>query len=487
MMSVQTSQANSCLGTEPTGPRHSLFSNIALNVAGALIGRSLTSAYSEMERAQWFSAGELQQRAEDRLANLLRHAAENTPFYRDFYRSRGMTADSLRTLSDLAQLPIVSKAVYRERGIEAFCAENLPGYRRLPEKTSGSTGEPFQFYLDRQAMPLLIGSHLFSDNWYGLRPFDRSARVRAPRPEAQTLTVDAPRKVRWSQIATSQLRAWYEGWTQVKISAWEVGSLWVEKTYHQLEAFRPTFIVGYTSAIATIADELLRRNLRLSSPLRGVITEAEQLTPSRRRLIEACFQAPIGNRYGPREFNSYNALSCPASPGYFHINTELVVWEIVREDGAPAAPGELGKVILTDLHNYVQPFIRYDTGDIAVAGTSTCTCGRGFPLVLQIDGRSVECLRTPLGKVVSPVALGQYLFVSGEYLSSVRQYQLIVEEAQKVCLLVKPTENFDQATQQRLQNDLFQFLNGEMMVNVQIVDEIKCEQSGKRPIIKHLR
>jgi phenylacetate-CoA ligase len=231
---------------------------------------------------------------------------------------------------------------------------------------------------------------------------------------------------------------------------------------------------------------LLRRNLRLSAPLRGVITEAESLTPSRRQLIGEYFQAPIGNRYGPREFNSYNALSCPESPEHFHINTELVVWETVREDGAQAAPGEMGRVLLTDLHNYAQPFIRYDTGDMAVAGASSCACGRGFPLVKQIDGRSTECLRTPSGRSLSPVALGQYLFVSRDYLGSVRHYQMIVEGPQKASLLVVPTENFDRETQDRLRSDLFQFLGGEMSVAVQTVEEIRCEPSGKRPIIKHL-
>ncbi len=463
-----------------------MISDFALKMAGALVGRGLAGALSDMKRAQWLSPDELRTRAEDRLAGLLRHTAENVPFYRDFYRRRGLAVDALSAVSDLAQLPIAGKSLYRERGMEAFRAENLPAYRRLQERTSGSTGEPFQFYLDRQAMPLLIASHLFSDNWYGLRPFDRSARVRAPRPDAQPLAVETPGMVRWRQAATSRLRSWYEGRTQVKISAWEVGSAWAEAIYRQLEAFHPAFIVGYTSAVATIADELLRRNLRLSSPLRGVITEAEPLTPARRQLIEEYFRAPIGNRYGPREFHSYNALSCPESPEHFHINTELVVWETVREDGAQAAPGEVGKVLLTDLHNYAQPFIRYDTGDMAVAGTSSCACGRGFPRVKQIDGRSAECLRTPSGHSISPVALGQYLFVSRDYLSSVRHYQMIVEGLQNVRLLVVPAENFDQTTRERLRGDLFQFLGGEMPVTVETVEEIKCEPSGKRPIIKHL-
>jgi phenylacetate-CoA ligase len=133
-----------------------------------------------MERVEWLAPNELQARAEHRLAGLLRHTAEHVPFYRDFYRSRGLAVDALCTVSDLAQLPVISKTIYRERGMEAFCAENVPAYRRLERATSGSTGEPFRFCLDRTALPVIFASHLFYDSWCDLRPFDRYVRIIAP-------------------------------------------------------------------------------------------------------------------------------------------------------------------------------------------------------------------------------------------------------------------------------------------------------------------
>jgi phenylacetate-CoA ligase len=251
-----------------------------------------------------------------------------------------------------------------------------------------------------------------------------------------------------------------------------------------MESHHPEFVTGYTSAVASIADELLKRNLRLSRRVRGVITEAEPLTPSRSKLIADYFNAPIGSRLGIRELGGYLALSCPEVPKQFHVISDHVITEIVLEDGTPAKPGESGRLIVTDLNNYAMPFIRYDTGDLAIADDELCDCGRGSPVIKQIVGRSSECLRTRAGKVISPVSLSHYLVLFHDYGSVIRHYQLVGENEGHLRLLVVPAPKFDSETQQRLESDLSQLLGQDMSVVVEVVPEISCEQSGKRPIIK---
>lgn len=248
----------------------------------------------------------------------------------------------------------------------------------------------------------------------------------------------ASTKLRLKASVASRMQRLYEKFTQEKIFVWEIDSQRAESVWRRLEKFRPKFVMGYTSSLATLADALLQSNLRLSRPVRGVITIAETLTPNRKKLIEEYFQAPIVNRYGLREFGSWSAQSCRESPDQFHINTELVVCEILRPDGKPCAPGERGRVVLTDLHNFARPFIRYDTGDLAVAGGGRCSCGRGFPLMGAIEGRSLECVRTPSGAEISPVVLGHFLFVYHDNADTVRHYQLVQEGADRVKLLIVP-------------------------------------------------
>jgi phenylacetate-CoA ligase len=139
---------------------------------------------------------------------------------------------------------------------------------------------------------------------------------------------------------------------------------------------------------------------------------------------------------------------------------------------------------LTDLWNYARPFIRYETGDLAVAGAGACGCGRGFPLLGQIEGRSLERLRTPSGKEISPAVLGHYLFVYGDHLEAVSQYQLVQESTHEARLLVTPAQGWNEQRRGLLQTDLARLLGDEMKVTVEAVAQIPPEKSGKRPTIK---
>jgi phenylacetate-CoA ligase len=437
-----------------------------------------------MEMAQWLEPEQLKMRTEHKLSRLLEHAARHVPFYRDYYRKNTIEPEQLRTIEDLRALPVLNKSEYRQRGIDQFLADNIPDHRRLERATSGSSGEPFRFVLDRDVTPIIFASHLFYDSWFGFEPFDRYIRIVSPPAAAPAISKSAPRPFRYRQMLTKNVQTWYETHTQQKISVWNVDARRAVDIWRQIEKFQPDFILGYTSTLSTIADELLRRGLRLSRPLRGVVTIAETLTPVRRQLIAQFFGTPIINRYGLREFGSWCAQNCTASETSFHINTELVVCEILREDGVLADPGEIGWVVLTDLHNYAMPFIRYVTGDLAVAGTGACPCGRQFPLLQSLQGRSIECLRTPSGKVISPAILGHYLFVYHAQSEAVHHYQLIQESRDRVRLLVVPAAAWNEECRKRLLATLANLLGHEVTCVVQTVSEIPLERSGKRAIIK---
>jgi len=455
--------------------------NLLLNSASVPLGLHFAGALNEMRRAQWLSQEELQARNEARLGVLLKHAAENVPFYQNFYQEHR----ELLSAGGLKALPIFTKTDYRQCEPESLYATNVNPGLRIDRKTSGSTGQPFQFSLDRRALPVIFASHLFYDSWHGLEPFDRYVRIVAP--AAAQLPSTSSARVKLRSVLTNRLQNFYERLTQEKIFYWEMDSEKAASVWRRLESFRPKFIMGYTSSLAALAGELLKSNLRLSHPVRGVITVAETLTPNRRKLIEEYFQAPIINRYGLREFGSWSAQSCPESPDRFHINTELVVCEVLRDDGTPCAPGETGRVVLTDLHNFARPFIRYDTGDLAVAAAGECACGRGFPLLGQIEGRSLECVRTPSGREISPAILGHFLFVYHDHLDSVRHYQLVQEGTDRIVLSIVPGTGWTEERRIRMRSDLAQLIGDEdVTVEVQTVAEIPVEKSGKRPIIKRV-
>ena len=268
----------------------SSITTVALELGAKIVGGGFSNAFAEMQRAQWLTTEELQARTDARLSEVLKHAAENVPFYTEHYKRQGLTADELRNVTDLSLLPVLSKTDYRNHKPEDFYASNIPEYRRLEKTTSGSTGVPFQFCLDRRAMPVVFASHLFYDSWHGLRPFDRYIRI-VGIPAAPPQLRRAPATVRLRRAIVSGLQNLYEGWTQEKFLLSEVDSELAENVWRRMEAFRPKFVMGYTSTLAAVADELRRRDLRLSRPVRGVITIAETLTPNSKEADRRVFSS----------------------------------------------------------------------------------------------------------------------------------------------------------------------------------------------------
>jgi len=418
---------------------------------------------------------------------LLRHAAENVPFYRDTYERLGLAPGELLTIKDLQMLPVVSKASFLAEPAERFLASGTPPYASVTTVTSGSTGEPFAFALDRGKLRRIFASHIFYDSWYGVRPFHRGMRIGSPSSQPSPLPSDMPTGFRLRQEFSRRLQHLYEALTLKKIKLWSFDEKQAADIYRQIETVRPFYVYSGASTLAALADMLLRQNLRLRRPPHCVISIAETMTPHRRRLIETYFRAPIVNRYGLREQGYWSAQSCPEAPEHFHVNTELVVLEVLRQDGSPAPEGEIGRIVITDLFNFSMPFIRYETGDLGVIVAGPCACGRGFPRLGPIDGRSHECIRTPSGKIVTPARWSHFLFVhKTEYAEAVCQYQLMWQPPDRARLMIVPSESFSGETQKRLRDDLAWLLGEDVLVSVETVTGIPPEKSGKRPIVKIL-
>jgi phenylacetate-CoA ligase len=442
-----------------------------------------------MQEAQWMSSDELAQRQNARLSALLRYCVAHVPFYAGHARQLGFDTEDI-SHDSLGSFPIVNKSTLRSGPLDCFLAHGVPEHRRLPRHTSGSTGEPLLHYLDRDMLPLVYASHLFYDSWFGMRTFDRYLRIALPQ-RRDTADPGASWYVRSRQRCTASIKSAYERLTQEFVSVWEVDREQIERIHRRILEFQPAFILGYTSTLAMLSEYLQDRQRPKPDSLRGIITIGETLTPSRRRLIQDYFTVPIINRYGLREFWAWSAQNCFGAPEQFHVNTEMVVLEVLREDGTRAAPGESGRIVITDLFNRVMPFIRYDTGDTAVQGDAgPCSCGRGFPRIREIEGRSTESLVTPSGKLVSAIILGRYFrdggpaFLRKDHINYLRHYQAIQEENGLVRFLVVPEPAFNAERKQWLTEDLARLLGYELQVQVEEVSEIPLEQSGKRPMIK---
>jgi phenylacetate-CoA ligase len=129
--------------------------------------------------------------------------------------------------------------------------------------------------------------------------------------------------------------------------------------------------------------------------LKLVVTTAEVLSDPQRARLQRVFGCPVQNEYGCGEVGPI-AYECPR--GALHVMSDHLLVELLANGERPAAPGESGEVVVTDLANRAMPLVRYRLGDFAVAGTAPCLCGRGFPTLQRIWGREYDFVETGDGR-----------------------------------------------------------------------------------------
>lgn len=159
--------------------------------------------------------------------------------------------------------------------------------------------------------------------------------------------------------------------------------------------------------------------------LREVWTIGESLPTHLRAIVREAWGVEIVDVYSSQEFG-YIALQCPVS-GDYHVQSESVLVEVLNDEGSPCGPGEIGRLVITSLHNFAFPLIRYEIGDYAEVG-QPCSCGRGLATLRRIVGRTRNMLRLPNGdRRWSLVGFREFVQVA-----PIRQFQLVQKSLQLV-------------------------------------------------------
>jgi phenylacetate-CoA ligase len=449
-----------------------LVPNVVFPLYERASGRRLWSEVARLRALQWRPAEELEARAVGRLRRLLEHAGAHVPYYRELLGSAGITAGSIRTLADLAKIPPTTKADLR-RSPASVVADNLPQRRRWRCMTSGSTGFPFEFYVDAAGLDELLGSYLFFLEWAGAAVWqcrvDLGVRLgRSWHPGSGT---------RWSRLGREVLL----GEKIRPLLAVHLSARDFRAFVARIAPRRGYFVRAYTASATRLATRLLEDGVPLRPAPRVVITCAETLTRSSAGIIGRAFGCRVVNQYSCWEA-LHLAQSCPDHPELLHVNPERAVLRVVRADGSPAAPGEQGRVLLTALSNDVQPFINYDIGDWGAVGVP-CPCGRGFPTLSRLEGRTSEVIRSPSGEIVSSIVLNQLPSLGPRAVPAIWEYQAVQVAPDAVSLRVVPAARFTPRVAAEIRQELAACLGPQMSVVVEVVEQLPPDASGKRPIV----
>ncbi|OHB73453.1 MAG: hypothetical protein A2V70_06780 [Planctomycetes bacterium RBG_13_63_9] len=240
-----------------------------------------------------------------------------------------------------------------------------------------------------------------------------------------------------------------------------------------LKRFRPKIILAYAQAAVLFARYLRSNGISAYRP-EAIVTSAEVLEEADRRLIEEVFGCRVFNRYGCREV-SVIASECDAHDG-LHTMAEGLYVEVVT-DGGPAAAGEPGSILVTDLLNFAMPLIRYRIADVGVWAAGCCPCGRNLPRLARIVGRVTDFLVGADGRLVSGAFLSLYILGCRPSLGQVQIHQ---ETAGNVLYRIRQSPaDHDPADLEFLRAKTREYLGRPTQVNFEFTDDIAPEPSGK--------
>lgn len=414
----------------------------ATPVIEQLLAESQTWEPQRLEAWQW---GEMEK--------LLAWAVVQVPFYRHWFQESGVTPGEIAAARDLSPLPIISKQMIQAAPQDFRAVAPPPG--SYAKSTGGTLGQPLHFMVSPLSDQWRMAVSRRGYAWAGCVPGRKQVHLwsgdLAPLPWRAGIKRGLHRRLQ-RQCFVDYYRML--GPTEVR-AAMEV-----------IDRFGPDCLVAYPSGAEALARQALAQGWRPRKPLLSVLTGAERLLPSQRELIEAALGCPCFETYGSREF-MLMASECPAHQG-LHVSAENLLLEV----DAPA--GEVGELLVTDLHNYAQPFIRYQGGDLASWLEGPCPCGRGLPRLTGVEGRVMDAIRTPDGGRLTGLFFPHLL---KDY-PAITQYQIVQPALDRVMLRLVLRESLTAAQEQAILAAVQKALPG-VRPRIEPVKEIETTPSGK--------
>ena len=427
-------------------------------------GHDSVAIRKRLEVSQWWPADQLEAYRVGQLKRFLTHIGQHVPYYRQLFLSLSFDVTKVQSLADLQALPLLTKKEIRE-SFEDLKADNHGPLSRY--NTGGSSGVPLVFYMGRGRKSHDVAAKWRATRWWGVDIGDTELVV-----WGSPIEIGAQDRVR--RIRDGLMRSHL-------LPAFEMSPQNLDRFVETIRTTRPAMLFGYPSSLSLIAKHA--RNLGVAMDNLGVkvvFVTSERLYDEQRDVIGEVFGCPVANGYGSRDAG-FISHECPA--GSLHICAEDIVVETIRPDGSPAGSGNVGEIVITHMGTEDFPFVRYRTGDMGIISNTPCACGRGLPVLSEIQGRTTDFVVARNGTVMHGLAL-IYTLRDLPGVEHFRIEQLSIDET-VVKLVVGPT--FDAAAEARIVRDFKSRLGDAVLIRIVKVNDIPSETSGKfRYVVSHV-
>ena len=388
------------------------------------------------------------------IRRVVTHAYHYVPYYRRLFDVNGISPEAIHTVEDLHAIPVSSVQNYR-----ILPESDLLSRRANPDTlfaylTSGSTGRPFTVRRSPLEEHLINFFRIRVMQAYGHKPTMRHVRLVAHDHQFDS-------RLGYLRHLMGIYRRFCVNGLQSP-----------DRVFERLIELRPHCIGGFPGVIARLATYTDRYGMRRFPSF--ITTGGEILTTSRRKAIERGFRCRVYDVYGAHEVNLL-AWECPAS-GTYHVCDDNIVLEVLV-DGRPAQPGEQGEVVVTALHSYSMPFIRYRIGDLATRGSGPCDCGQPFSTILSVDGRRHDYFEMPDNTLVHPEKLIVPIVDNAH--AWLDQYQLVQVRRDLILLRINPNGKVGPEMLAQVKAYAMEHLHPDVQFEVELTDRLPFEPSGK--------
>jgi len=392
----------------------------------------------------------------EKLRRLVTRAATASPYWERVFRSKGLLADDVRSTSDLAALPPLTREDLREHH-DTILVRGADGV--LPNSTGGSTGSNVRFGVDRNCWQWRDAASLRKWNTMGLAPG-------APVVQIWGAPMDATQGLRQRvRFVLDNRRV---------LSAFALDDQGLKQIAVEIARTKPRAVMGYASVLDLLASKVSSGAIPWD-PLPGlvVISASETLFPEQRRNIAKALGARVVNLYGCREFGLI-AVEC--HEGGMHLNEERLIVELV-----PEPHGQGARLQITDLDNLAFPFLKYEIGDLADADeTSACACGRTLRRLAAVRGRIFDVIQGPSGQAVGGTFWSLLLRTA---VSGIETWQVAQVERDRLEIRSTPRGGLSESGRETVRREVQKALGENMRVEFRDVDRLETLASGKHRVV----
>jgi len=438
------------------GLQTSLVAKILFPLQEKLKKHDTVAIRQAMDSSQWWTAEKLGEFQLERLRAFLTKVGTHVPYYRDCFKNLSFDPQKITSLANLQKLPLLTKSIIRTEG-DRMKSDIAQGLARF--NTGGSSGEPLIFFIGTERVSHDVAAKWRATRWWDVDIGDTEIVVWGSPIELGTQ--DRVRAIRDKLMRTELM------------PAFQMNDTNLDQFVARIRERRPKMLFGYPSAINHIATHAQRRGIPLNDlGVKVVFCTSERLYDHQREAISNAFACRVANGYGGRDAG-FIAHECPA--GSMHITAEDIIVEIVDEQGNVQPAGISGEIVVTHMATSDFPFIRYRTGDIGMLGNTPCSCGRGLPLLKEIQGRSTDFVIASDGTVMHGLAL---IYILRD-LPAVRTFKIIQESLNLTRVQVVANPSFGITDETTIREGLQARLGNDVEIDIQLLAEIPPEKSGK--------